>query len=175
MKLLKEGRPSILHGAKVGVATILVSKLYDQLRQLTRYDAKDLLQQALRPTQEDQAKRIRTAFGTMAEEILKVQSDFLDLKEETYQSLKQRIVESWSEIQSIAAEVPPSEILTELLSLAGGPTSPQAIGLNMEDVALAARNAHYLRRHFTILRLMEFLYPKSGGTPFFVTNQDSLP
>ena len=165
MKLLKEGRPSILHGAKVGVATIFVSKLYEQLRQLSGCDANDLLQQALRPTQEDQVKRIRTAFGPMAEEILKVQSDFLDLKEETYQRLKRKIVDSWSEIQSIAAEVPPSEKLTELLALAGGPTSPQAIGLNMEDVALATRNAHYLRRHFTVLRLMEFLYPASGGTP----------
>ena len=32
MKLLQEGRPAILHGAKVGVATILVAGIYDQIR-----------------------------------------------------------------------------------------------------------------------------------------------
>jgi glycerol-1-phosphate dehydrogenase [NAD(P)+] len=32
MKLLREGRPAILHGAKVGVATVMVAELYDRVR-----------------------------------------------------------------------------------------------------------------------------------------------
>ena len=173
MKLLREGRPSVLHGTKVGVATVLISRLYRQLRQLSDRDVNDLLQKACRPTREEQVERIRNAFGPMAEEILQVQSDFLDLREESYQQLRRKIVESWSDIQSIAKEVPSPDRLTELLTLAGGPASPQAVGLSVEDVTLAARNAQYLRKHFTVLRLMQILYPTGGAEVFLETGRDS--
>ena len=43
MKLLRDGRPAILHGAKVGVATVLVAGIYDRVRQLSRADVADFL------------------------------------------------------------------------------------------------------------------------------------
>jgi glycerol-1-phosphate dehydrogenase [NAD(P)+] len=44
MKLLREGRPAVLHGAKVGVATVLVAGLYDRVRSLSRDQVTDLLE-----------------------------------------------------------------------------------------------------------------------------------
>ncbi|MBK8047562.1 MAG: iron-containing alcohol dehydrogenase [Anaerolineales bacterium] len=49
MKLLTEGRPAILHGAKVGVATVLVAGIYEQIRNLTREQVADLLEAASPP------------------------------------------------------------------------------------------------------------------------------
>jgi glycerol-1-phosphate dehydrogenase [NAD(P)+] len=169
MKLLSEGRPSILHGMKVGVATVLVSKLYQQLRRLSDRDARDLLQKAPMPTRKEQARRIEKAFGTMSDEILQTQAAFLDLSEEAYRRLCHSIVENWPQIQSIAQEVPPPDKLAELLALAGGPSSPQAIGLSSEDVELAAGNALFLRKHFTVARLMDLLYPVSDVRAFLET------
>jgi glycerol-1-phosphate dehydrogenase [NAD(P)+] len=165
MKLLMEGRPPILHGAKVGVATILVARLYEKLRQLSRNDALDLLRDSIAPLPEDEASKIRAAFGPMAGVIIRDQPVFFDFHENGFERFKQRIVESWSDIQAIAAEVPSAERIIELLTLAGGPTSPEELGLSAEDLALATSSAHYLRRHFTVRRLMELLYPGSGGKP----------
>ncbi len=49
MMLLQQGRPAILHGAKVGVATALVADLYAQLRALSRRQASDLLEASTLP------------------------------------------------------------------------------------------------------------------------------
>jgi glycerol-1-phosphate dehydrogenase [NAD(P)+] len=164
MKLLREGRPPILHGAKVGVATVLVSRLYEQLRRLSSCEARELLRKAHRQAREEQVETIKEAFGPMAEEILQVQSDFLDLSEEAHTRLTNNIVERWPAIQTIANGVPSPEALMELLASAGGPATPHAAGLTTEDVELAARNAQYLRKHFTVARLMQLLYPAHGAS-----------
>jgi glycerol-1-phosphate dehydrogenase [NAD(P)+] len=166
MKLLREGRPSILHGKKVGVATVLVSRLYQQVRRLSAQDARELLLNARRPARGELEARIEKAFGPMAGEILHVQSAFLDLDEDGHRRLCAKVVDCWPQIQSIAAEVPPPDRLTELLASAGGPASPQAAGLGREDVDLAAGNALYLRKHFTVARLIDLLYPSTGAKPF---------
>lgn len=163
MKLLREGKPPILHGAKVGVATILVAELYDQLRQLSRGDVLDLLKASGPPVREEEVRKIRAAFGPMADDIVSAQSAYIDLGGEAFERLKQKIIQNWSDIQAIAAVVPPAERIRELLTLAGGPISPEGLGLTGEDLALATSSAHYLRRHFTVRRLMEILYPGSGG------------
>ena len=49
MQLLQEGRPPILHGAKVGVATILVAQMYDQIKRLSREQVADLLEDSELP------------------------------------------------------------------------------------------------------------------------------
>jgi len=165
MKLLREGRPPILHGAKVGVATILVAELYDNLRQLSRGDALDLLEASGPPVREDEVRKIRTAFGPMADDIISAQAAFLDLDGEAFEQLKQKIIENWSDIEAIAEGVPTAERMRELLTLVGGPISPYGLGLSGEDLALAASSAHYLRGHFTVRRLMEILYPGRGGKP----------
>lgn len=165
MKLLREGRPSILHGAKVGVATILVAELYDKLRQLSRKDALDLLEASGPPVREDEVRKIRAAYGSMAEDIIISQSAYLDLRSDGFERLKKKIIMNWSNIRAIAVEVPPAERMTELLTLAGSPTSLHELGLSREDLSLAISSAHYLRGHFTVRRLMEILYPGSGGKP----------
>ena len=165
MKLLREGRPSILHGAKVGVATVLVAGLYDRLRRLARGDAYDLLEASARPSREQEVRKIREAFGPMADEIVKAQSAFLNAGSEAFDQLKGRIVECWPDIQAIAAQVPTAEEMTGLLEKAGGPVSVEALGLSREDLEMATSSAHYLRGHFTVRRLMELLYPGRGGAP----------
>jgi glycerol-1-phosphate dehydrogenase [NAD(P)+] len=173
MKLLREGRPSIFHGAKVGVAAILVAELYERLRQLSRGDALDLLKVSRPPLRDDEVRKIRAAFGPMADEIISTQSAFLDLRSDDFERLKQHVIEKWPDIQAIAAEVPPAERMTELLAMAGGPASVGELGLNEEDLALATRSAHFLRGHFTVRRLMEILYPGTGGEPALGTRRSS--
>ena len=78
MKLLREGRPAILHGAKVGVATVLVAGLYDRIRQLSRQQVSDLLEAATWPSRAEEEALIREAYGELAGDIVAEHKAFLD-------------------------------------------------------------------------------------------------
>ena len=158
MKLLREGRPAILHGAKVGVATALVAGQYAQIRSLSRAEASSLLEASALPERTAEVRQIEQTYGIQADDVVRAHSAFLDMTEAEYDALKRRILENWDEIQQIAAEVPPPEIIVNLLSRVGGPTSVAELGLTAEEQALAEHNAHYLRNRFTVRKLMRALH-----------------
>ncbi len=74
------------------------------------------------------------------------------MPEAAFAALKQRIVASWTDVQNIAASVPPASELIRFLEQAGALTSPEELGLGAEDVSQALQNAHYLRRRLSILK-----------------------
>ena len=157
MKLLREGRPAILHGAKVGVATILVADLYQRVRALSRAEAADLLEASTLPPREQEVARIRAAYGDLADEVIAGQASFLNLDETGYDALKQKILAHWDEIQAIAAQVPPPQTIADLLRTVSGPTSTQELGLSQAEEMLAVDNGHYLRDRFTVRKLVRVL------------------
>lgn len=157
MRLLQEGRPAILHGAKVGVATVLVAQQYDRIKSLSRDQAADLLEESQLPSKEAEIAGIEAAYGDMAPPIIVDQLPFLDLTEAEYDELKRKILDNWSAIQEIAAHVPPSEHLASSLRTVGGPTTVAELGLTAEEQAMAQQFGHYLRQRFTIRKLMRVL------------------
>lgn len=130
MKLLREGRPALLHGAKVGVATSLVAGLYERIQQLTRPEVVDLLEASHLPDRAQQIEQIRLADGELADEIIKEQAPFLNLNEAAYADLKTKILTQWPQIQAIAAQVPDAQTFTTLLQQVHGPHHRSSIGSN---------------------------------------------
>jgi len=157
MQLLKENKPAILHGSKVGYATSLIAKLYDQVRSLTQADVRRLIQNTPYPGYEREVEQIRLAYGPGADQIIKVQRPFLNLTETEYRQLQQRIVDNWPEIQAIAQTVLPSETIIELLEQVGAPTDWRSLGLEEHMVQPALLYGHYLRNRFTVVKLFQFL------------------
>jgi glycerol-1-phosphate dehydrogenase [NAD(P)+] len=157
MKLLQEGRPAILHGAKVGVATALVADLYARLRSLSRAQAVDLLEASTLPARAQEVAAIRAAYGDLADDIVVEHANFLNLDEEAYDTLKRKVLENWDAIQSAAAEVPPPEQIVQWLKEVGGPTTVADLGLSEQEKALAIANGHYLRDRFTMRKLTRVL------------------
>jgi glycerol-1-phosphate dehydrogenase [NAD(P)+] len=157
MKLLREGRPAILHGAKVGVATALVAGLYDRVRSLSRAQVADLLEASTLPERTKELEIIRAAYGSEADEVSRDQARFLDLTESGYDTLKQRILDNWDAVQAIAGQVPPAEQVARLLETAGGPSRVDQIGIGSEEREMAIADAHYLRDRFTVRKLTRML------------------
>ena len=137
MKLLREGRPAVLHGAKVGLCSLLAAQLYARLRQVDRVQAATRLAAATQPERSADMQRIRQAFGPIAENLFVEQAPFLDMTAEDFDRLKQRVLDHWDEIQALAAQVPTPEKLGDLLSQAGGATLPAGLGLSDEEVQQA--------------------------------------
>lgn len=153
MKLLREGKPGILHGAKVGVATIFIAALYEEIRSISRDALAVRLEQSRLPLKAEEIRRVREAYGPAADDVVAGQAGFIEMDETTYGQLKQKIMDGWDEIRDTAAHVPASARIAEMLRCVGGPSTMRDLGLPESDLDLAAGSALYLRNHFTVCRL----------------------
>ena len=157
MKLLQEGRPAILHGAKVGFATTLTAQIYEQLGRLSRAEISDRLEAATLPDREQEIAHITASYGNLAPEITAIQRPFLAINESQFDALKTKILQHWEEIQAIAADVPSAADFTALLQAVGGPTTPTVLGLSETEVNQGANAGHYLRNRFTVRKLAHYV------------------
>ena len=156
MRLLQEQRPALLHGAKVGVGSVIAAGWYENVGKIDLHEATDRLKDASLPETEKSIQEIRSVYGPAAEGVIKEQSRFLHMSSQTFIELKGRILADWSEIQEIAASVPSPAQMTDWLRQAGAPVSGGELGLNETEIRQAMQYSHYLRGRFTInkLRLM---------------------
>ncbi len=152
MRLLR-GQPALLHGAKVGVGSVLMARAYERLRGMTREQAATRLAATPEPDAEAERATIRAGYGVIADEVMSAQGDLLPLAPERWARLQQDILTQWDAIQAIAADVPAPEEMAGMLRAAGAPVEPAVLGLTAEEVAAGLRYSHYIRDRFTVRRL----------------------
>ncbi len=158
MALLREGRPAVFHGAKVGLASIWIAKYYEMIRQVSKKEAADRLDNNFKFDPEIEIQKINRGYGKIiASSIVKTQEAHLSMTAEKYKKLKKTIIDNWDEIQKIALEVPSLEEMSSLLKIVDGATEPPDIGLTNEDINNAIEYAQYVRKAFTILNVSQML------------------
>ena len=157
MKLLREQRPAVLHGAKVALCSLRVAELYARLGEMERAEAAQRLSVTPAPDREADVQRIRTVFGSLASGLTAEQAPFLDLSADALAQLKARILDRWDDLRTLAAAVPSRQALADLLRQVGGATEPAALTLTADEVDEAVANAHYIRNRFTICKLSRLL------------------
>lgn len=156
-KLLREHRPAILHGAKVGLATIRIAGYYEKIKPLSAQDAVALLNQSKLPDRHSEITRIQKMYGVIANQIVDVQAPFLDLTNADYETLKEKIAAQWQTVLDIASTVPSPQELTNLLREVGGAVTPAELGLSEAEVSESLEYSHYFRNRFTVLKLSRIL------------------
>ncbi len=157
MKLLREGRPAVLHGAKVGVASLAVAGVYEAIRHIDGDEAEVRLARATLPDRERQMSVLVRGFGLIAPQIAAAHEAFLQMSPGQFAMLRDRVRCSWPRIQEIAEQVPEPAELAALLNLVGGPTCVQPLGLTDEEACEGLFYGHYLRNRFTVLKLASLL------------------
>ena len=153
MKLLREGRHSILHGAKVGIGVLASARRYGAVREMSREEAAARLQARALPDVEAEIRGIRAAYGPVASGIIAGQEPWFSMTADEFEDLKARILEQWDEIRRIATVVPPADLMQGWIAGAGGPVRGPEAGLSEEEVALATTWARSLKHRMTIGRL----------------------
>ena len=157
LKLLREGRPAVLHGAKVGMCSIWMAELYAQMRGLSRDEVAKRLAAAVLPERESEIRRIQAVYGPIADKLAVEQAPFLDLTAQDFAALKERILDQWDALLAIAREVATPEQFADLMTRAGGFVTPEALGLSFDEVRDALIDSHYIRNRFTIIKLGRIL------------------
>jgi glycerol-1-phosphate dehydrogenase [NAD(P)+] len=153
MKLLREGRHAVLHGAKVGIAVRISARRYDAVRAMSRAEAADRLARFVPPPRAAQEQVIRDAYGHIADQIIPIQAPFLSLTAADFNRLSEQIIAEWDAIQQIASTVPPDSEIKGWLRRAGGPVVGSEIGLSDAEIAQGIACGHYYRNRFTIGKL----------------------
>lgn len=153
MKLLRESRHSVLHGAKVGIAVLISARRYEAVRGMSRAEAAARLASLPMFDREEQVRIIRSAFGAIADQVVTIQAPFLDQSPAAFEQLKARIVATWDEIQRIAATVPTVAEMEGWLRRAGGPVTGIEVGLDDEEIAQGSQQGHWYRNRFTVGKL----------------------
>lgn len=156
MKLLREGRHSVFHGAKVGVAVRASAALYEQLRALSPAEVRQRLGRG-RPDAEAAEAAIRRSYGAAADQMLANQRPFLHMTEAEFTALAERMVAQWDAIQEVMATVPaPAEVRSWLERL-GGASTAQDVTLSEEEYREGLAVGHFYRPRFTGKKLAFYL------------------
>jgi glycerol-1-phosphate dehydrogenase [NAD(P)+] len=164
MLQIAQGKPSILHGAKVGVGTVVAAEWYEKLRSLTRAEVERLLPEL--PDFDKDNQKTRELLGEAGALIFE-KNDFIHtLTNHTVHAIRSRLLENWDSIQDIAASVPPAKEIQSLLRRVHGPTTAKELGVTDKELDNAARLGHYVRSRFTVRTLLFVLgIPNDDLTP----------
>jgi glycerol-1-phosphate dehydrogenase [NAD(P)+] len=141
------------HGFKVGVATLAVTRFYEQLLayDFSRLDVDRSV--ASWPTFESVEARARRMFaGTDFLDTAISESRVKHVSPAVLRPQLERLKAGWSEIRArLQAQLLPSAEMQRRLHLVGAPTEPEQIGINRERLRDAFFRAYHIRRRFTVL------------------------
>lgn len=143
------------HGQKVGVATVAVTALYEQLLACPTMPIAPSQAAAKWPTASEQAHAIDELFDDPTLRDLatrETQAKAIDRDALLVQltQLEQR----WPELcEGLRRQLIPLQQLREMLAKVGAPIAPQQIGITVERLRRSFRQAQMIRRRFTILDL----------------------
>jgi glycerol-1-phosphate dehydrogenase [NAD(P)+] len=157
MRFIQEERKALLHGAKVGVACLLMASLYAKLNKLEAKDAEALIQHTDVSSEEEDQATIQTAYGAIANQVILENFPGGKAQSSSQAQLKQTVLEHWAEIVDIAKQVPSPLQLSEWLAQAGGPVTVEQLGVEQDLVEESLRNAMFVRNRYTVMRLNRWL------------------
>lgn len=157
MNFLLNDKKAVLHGTKVGVATVLIAEQYERLanRVLTE-EEQSILRAASKPDVTNDIENIKQAYGAIADEVIAENfpangQSLLEIP------LANKICDHWDEIQSICRQVPSKEQMVQWLQSVQGAVEPTEIGVSPELANDALKSSFYIRNRFTIIRLLKYL------------------
>ena len=152
MRFLLEGKRPILHGTKVGIATVLILELYHYLRKANLQP--EAIAKTAAPINDDWTAEIQEAFLQAAPEILRLEDMTQKNAPEGHQKRIKAIAENWDQILEVLESVPSSDLAVELLANVHAPTYPSEVGIHRELVYEAVMYGKEIRPRYTVLQLL---------------------
>lgn len=154
MRRRLEGEPENLHGAQVGVASLITAALWELMAQLPRLDEaaiREIL--ASRPSWEQERELIQASLGPLAppaiEEYAAKRPD-----DHTLRARLERLADTWDDFwRQVMKPFRPVAEVRGILRQAGAPTTLDELACSPEEARLAISAARYIRARYTVLDL----------------------
>jgi glycerol-1-phosphate dehydrogenase [NAD(P)+] len=146
--------PPLSHGFKVGVGSIAIAALFERVleRDLANLDIEAIKRDW--PGPEEVEQRVRAAHDPPLEDPAVKQSLAKYIDADALGERLKLLGELWPDLsKKLREQLMPADELREKLRAAGCPTSPEEIGLSIEDFKATYRRAQMIRSRYTILDL----------------------
>lgn len=151
LALLQEKIPCVIHGTKVGVATVVALKLYDMAKvRLEQFDALA----APNFDEENWKENIRNVYNTAANEIIELEEKTHKNSDEAVLQRREVIKERMAEIISLVDKLPEVSEISQLLRSMEAPYLPEEIDINMQLLRNSVIYAKELKDSYGILQLL---------------------
>jgi len=144
--------PPLSHGFKVGVGSIAIAALYERIleRDLANLDVETVKRDW--PTPEEVEQKVRVAHNPPLEDPAVKQSLAKYVGADALGERLEKLKELWPELSGkLREQLMPAGELRDMLEAAGCPTSPEEIGLSVEDFKATYRRAQMIRSRYTVL------------------------
>ena len=146
--------PPLSHGFKVGVGSIAIAALYERVleRDLANLDVAAIKRDW--PSPEEVEQRVRAAHNPPLEDPAVKQSLAKYVDADALAERLELLGRIWPDLrEKLREQLMPADVLREMLEAAGCPTSPEEIGLSMEDFEATYWRAQMIRSRYTVLDL----------------------
>ncbi|WP_113672891.1 sn-glycerol-1-phosphate dehydrogenase [Vallitalea guaymasensis] len=154
MMFLFQGKEAVLHGTKVGIATLIIAKLYEMLTN-TNLDFDKALKHAEEFDYNDWVKNIKQKYKHAANDVIKLEQKTNKNSKEEHKIRIQKINQNWDEIiDTIKDIIPPTEELKAMLLKVGAPITPNQVEVDSTTVSDSIKIAKELRARYTVLQLL---------------------
>jgi glycerol-1-phosphate dehydrogenase [NAD(P)+] len=143
-------RPAVLHGEQIGVTTLSIARLYDQMPERPPVVQADTLTEA----------QIGASFGNALAQSVWPEFAQKRLDAGKADALNAKLAAEWDDIRGLIEDVRvPTATIESVLRTAGGPLTPEAIHLERSFYEQAVLHGREIRNRYTILDLAA----QSGG------------
>lgn len=154
MMFLFQGKEAVLHGTKVGIATLIIAKLYEMLTN-TNLDFDKALKHAEEFDYNDWVKNIKDKYKHAANDVIKLEQKTNKNSKEEHKIRIQKINQNWDKIiDTIKDIIPPTEELKAMLLKVGAPITPNQVEVDSTTVSDSIKIAKELRARYTVLQLL---------------------
>jgi len=146
--------PPLSHGFKVGVGSIAIAALFERVleRDLANLDIEAIKRDW--PGPEEVEQRVRAAHDPLLEDPAVKQSLAKYVDADALGERLELLGKLWPDLsKKLREQLMPADKLREKLWAAECPTSPEEIGLSIEDFKATYRRAQMIRSRYTILDL----------------------
>jgi glycerol-1-phosphate dehydrogenase [NAD(P)+] len=149
------GEPPLSHGFKVGLGSIAIAGVYERLleRDLSQLDVDAAV--AAWPSWEEVEKEVRaqhTTPGLDEAAVAETKAKYVD--RDALRARLEKVREVWPQLrEDLRKQLMPADQLREQLRLAGAPTKPSDIGLDMQRFKDTYIRSQMIRRRYTVLDL----------------------
>jgi len=154
MMFLLEGKKAILHGTKVGVATVIITKLY-QLLETKTVNFSNAINKVNSFDQEEWVKSIKKIYKTAAPNIIALEEGAQKNFIEKYNKRIQIIKSKWNDIiRTIKKIVPSPKEIEAILQKVDAPVNPLQVGVDSNTLLNSIIFAKEIRNRYTVLQLL---------------------
>lgn len=157
MMLGQSGGRQPYHGTKVGVATPIITLMYQKLLNMDTASVKALADKYQPLSAQKRLQHIADAFGLLADEVLAETGSAYPSEDEQRQRA-QYIAQRWPDITAaLRPLIPAPDDIRRRLAQAGAAYSICQLGISRDLLNRTLNNAMYIRTRYTILRLAQEL------------------